>query len=340
MIRSCILLSTLLLLPALAQAEEPAAPADDAASQPTRVEMVTSLGTIVLELDPVKAPITVDNFIRYARDGFYNGTIFHRVMKGFMIQGGGFTPEMDKKEEGLRPGIKNEWRNGLKNVRGAIAMARLGNQPDSATAQFFINVVDNPGLDQARDGAAYAVFGKVVEGMDVVDAIRNTPVVTHPKYPSPSPVVPAEPVIIKEVTVTTGFQTEPERLAAYVKKLEGELDKKARQTDSGLYVITLQEGEGESPTATQKVAVHYTGWLLDGTKFDSSHDHPGGQPTEFFLNRVIAGWREGVTLMKVGEKARLVIPSQLAYGTRGEPRANIPPHAPLTFEVELLRIVQ
>ena len=128
-----------------------------------RVTISTSLGDIVLELDGEKAPITVLNYVQYAQDGFYDGTVFHRVMSNFMIQGGGFTTEMDKKEEGLRPGITNEWTNGLKNVRGSIAMARLGNQPDSATAQFFINVVDNPGLDQARDGAAYAVFGQVVE---------------------------------------------------------------------------------------------------------------------------------------------------------------------------------
>ena len=133
--------------------------------------MKTSMGDIVIELNNEKAPITVKNFLSYADTEFYDGTIFHRVMDGFMIQGGGMMPDMTKKK--TRPGIKNEWTNGLKNKRGSIAMARVGGQPDSATSQFFINVKDNPLLDRPRDGAAYAVFAKVVAGMDVVDRIRK-----------------------------------------------------------------------------------------------------------------------------------------------------------------------
>ena len=143
-----------------------------------RVKMETTLGDIVLELDAEKAPISTLNFIQYAQDKYYDGTIFHRVMAGFMIQGGGFTVDQ-KKTEGLREGIKNEWKNELKNRRGTIAMARMGGRPDSATAQFFINVVDNASLNQARDGAAYAVFGKVVEGMETVDKIRDVAVEWH-----------------------------------------------------------------------------------------------------------------------------------------------------------------
>lgn len=136
------------------------------------IEMKTSAGTITLALDPKKAPVSAANFADYVRKGHYDGTIFHRVIDGFMIQGGGFTPDMKQKR--TRPGIANEWRNGLKNRRGTIAMARLGGKPDSATAQFFINVKDNAFLDQPQsDGAAYAVFGKVVEGMDVVDRIKG-----------------------------------------------------------------------------------------------------------------------------------------------------------------------
>ena len=135
------------------------------------VIMDTSLGDIKVELDPVKAPVTVKNFLEYVDDGFYDGTIFHRVISNFMIQGGGFQPGM--KQKANKGSIKNESANGLANKRGAIAMART-NVPDSATSQFFINVKDNDFLDKAKsqDGVGYCVFGKVVEGMDVVDKIK------------------------------------------------------------------------------------------------------------------------------------------------------------------------
>jgi len=133
----------------------------------------TSLGVIEIELDRGEAPVTVDNFVAYVEEGFYDGLVFHRVIRGFMIQGGGFQPDGTWKE-GHDP-IGNEARNGLKNERGAIAMARTSD-PDSATSQFFINTVKNRGLDYPNpDGHGYAVFGRVVEGMDVVDAIELTP---------------------------------------------------------------------------------------------------------------------------------------------------------------------
>ena len=138
------------------------------------VKLSTTEGDIRIELDAQKAPKSVDNFIKYVKAGHYNGTIFHRVIEGFMIQGGGFTPKMEQKP--TRPPIPLEAGNGLNNVRGTLAMARTGD-PNSATAQFFINVVDNPFLDaaNARDGKGYAVFGRVVEGMDIVDKIRIKP---------------------------------------------------------------------------------------------------------------------------------------------------------------------
>src|SRR6516164_2044748 len=135
------------------------------------VVMETSLGTIKLELYPDKAPVTAENFLAYVDEGFYDGTVFHRVIPNFMIQGGGMEPGMRQKK--TKPAIKNESANGLGNQRGTVAMART-NVPDSATAQFFINVTDNGFLDksQARDGVGYCVFGKVIEGLDVVDKIK------------------------------------------------------------------------------------------------------------------------------------------------------------------------
>ncbi|MCP4569495.1 MAG: peptidyl-prolyl cis-trans isomerase [FCB group bacterium] len=160
---------------------------------PVRVIMSTTLGDIVLELNAEKAPITVANFLNYADRGYFDGTIFHRVIAGFMIQGGGFTPDMVAKP--TDPGIENEWQNGLKNSLGSIAMARRGRQPNSGTSQFFINVKDNFSLDRPNDGAGYAVFGKVVEGMDVVEKIKMVKTTTVKGHGD----VPVEPVVIKKV---------------------------------------------------------------------------------------------------------------------------------------------
>ncbi len=141
-----------------------------------RVKLTTSKGVIVLELDPAKAPVTVENFLKYVKEGFYDGLIFHRVINGFMIQGGGMDKSMRQKP--TYPPIKNEADNGLKNDAYTVAMARTMD-PHSATAQFYINVVDNPNLNQTNkttaSGYGYAVFGKVVEGKDVVDAIKAVP---------------------------------------------------------------------------------------------------------------------------------------------------------------------
>jgi peptidyl-prolyl cis-trans isomerase A (cyclophilin A) len=156
-----------------------------------RVALETSDGTIVLELAATKAPRTVENFLAYVASGHYDATVFHRVIPTFMIQGGGFTADM--KEKPARAPIPLESQNGLKNERGTVAMARRGD-PNSATAQFFINVVDNPRLDHpSPDGHGYAVFGKVVEGMDVVDRIRAVPTGSR----GPHQHVPLTPVTIK-----------------------------------------------------------------------------------------------------------------------------------------------
>jgi cyclophilin family peptidyl-prolyl cis-trans isomerase len=182
--------------------EEPApAPEKKAAPQAKKsapagnpvVVMETSKGTIKIELYPDKAPETVANFLRYVDDGFYNGTIFHRVIKGFMIQGGGMTPDMNEKM--TRAPIKNESANGLANLRGTIAMARTGD-PHSATSQFFINHVTNIPLNRGeRDEWGYCVFGKVVDGIGVVDAITEVPTGTKGEHRN----VPKEPVVIKSV---------------------------------------------------------------------------------------------------------------------------------------------
>jgi peptidyl-prolyl cis-trans isomerase A (cyclophilin A) len=160
-----------------------------------RVKLATSMGDVTIELDAAKAPVTVENFLAYVKAGHYNGTVFHRVISNFMIQGGGMGPDL--KEKTTRAPIKLESQNGLKNLRGAVAMARTG-VPDSATSQFFINVVDNPRLDYPSfDGHGYAVFGRVIDGMDVVDKIKEVAVGNQ----GPHQNVPTAPVVIRSAAV-------------------------------------------------------------------------------------------------------------------------------------------
>ncbi|HVP10814.1 MAG TPA: peptidylprolyl isomerase [Phycisphaerae bacterium] len=330
------------------------------------VKMTTSMGDMILELNQEKAPITVQNFLSYADEGFYNGTIFHRVIPNFVIQGGGYDADLNQKP--AKAGIKNEWQNGLKNLRGTLAMARMPMQPDSATSQFFINVKDNPQLDTPRDGAGYAVFGKVIQGMDVVDKIKAVPTAKKEAQSKDSkeaaPVtmtdVPVEPVVIKSVvraepdTVKDAieaaraaeaeeakkkmeaFRTDWNKGTEFIKGRGVDVTKGAT-TPTGLWYVDVAPGSGEAPKLTDRVKVHYTGWLVDGTKFDSSVDR--GQPFEFTVGRgVIKGWTEGVSTMKVGGRRYLLIPPELAYGVAGSP-PKIPPSAVLVFEIELLGIV-
>ncbi len=181
------------------------------AQNPT-VEIKTNQGTITVELFKDKAPVSVENFLKYVDKKFYDGTVFHRVMSTFMIQGGGFAKKDDGKHEQkeVNAPIKNEADNGLKNDRGTLAMART-NAPDSATSQFFINVVDNAGLNKPRpDGAGYAVFGKVTAGLEVVDKIKAVPVATKPLmarggdgalHEAPMQNVPVTDVVIESITL-------------------------------------------------------------------------------------------------------------------------------------------
>jgi peptidyl-prolyl cis-trans isomerase A (cyclophilin A) len=184
------MMKVLLILALVAAVASPAVAANP------RVKLETTKGTIVIELEPAKASITVGNFLDYVKEGFYDGTIFHRVIPNFMIQGGGFTAKMEHKS--TRKPIVNESSNGLANARGTIAMARTSD-PNSASSQFFINLVNNSFLDKANasDGVGYCVFGKVVEGMKVVDAIAAVP--TGDVGPNQN--VPLQPIVITKATV-------------------------------------------------------------------------------------------------------------------------------------------
>jgi cyclophilin family peptidyl-prolyl cis-trans isomerase len=174
------------------------------AAEGSRVRLETTMGNITLALETEKAPRSVENFLGYVRSGFYDGTLFHRVIGGFMIQGGGFTEDFDRK--GTEAPIPNEANNGLKNLRGTLSMARTSD-PHSATSQFFINVADNQALDHkgtTNRGWGYAVFGRVVEGMEVVDQIRNVPTTMKGAYRD----VPVTPVVITRAVVESAKSTE------------------------------------------------------------------------------------------------------------------------------------
>jgi peptidyl-prolyl cis-trans isomerase A (cyclophilin A) len=174
---------------------DPKPAAAEAPQATPQVAFKTSMGDIVVELDHDKAPKTVDNFLQYVKSGYYKGTIFHRVIDGFMIQGGGFDEKL--KQKPTRPPVKNESQNGLPNNTYTIAMARTAN-PDSATSQFFINVADNEVLNfPGRDGAGYTVFGKVVQGQEVVDKIKGVLVDDKGMFQN----IPVIPVVVKSATI-------------------------------------------------------------------------------------------------------------------------------------------
>jgi len=320
------------------------------------VKLATTMGDIYIELDRFHAPISTQNFLDYVESEHYNGTIFHRVMSGFMIQGGGF--DKDMKQKPVRAGIKNEWKNGLTNKRGSIAMARIGGQADSGTSQFFINVVDNDALNIPRDGAAYAVFGKVIKGMDVVDRIKAVPVQDMGGHQA----VPLEPVVITKATRLNPKDDEiraeiaKERLAEEqeakhladaaqkawddgmnIMRKQGCDPAKGTKSASGLWQYDVQVGTGATPAISDRVKVHCTGWLVDGKKFYSTRDQ--GEPLVHPVNQFIKGWTEGLLTMKVGGKRMFLIPPELGYGARGMPPA-IPANATLVFEMELLDIVK
>lgn len=199
-----LLLGPIAAAPAFAQAPPRQAgglapPPVQLATAGPRVALETSMGRIVLELYPEKAPRTVANFLAYVKDGHYNGTIFHRVIGDFLVQGGAYTPDMQQKPE--RSPVDNESNNGLSNLRGTLAAARRPSESTSATAQFFINTVDNRQLDYRGEAnpalAGFCVFGRVIEGMEIVDRIRVVPTGARPPFAAD---VPVSPVLIERAT--------------------------------------------------------------------------------------------------------------------------------------------
>ena len=293
-----------------------------------KAEIQTSKGQIVINLEFEKTPMTVANFVALSEKGFYNGLKFHRVIADFMIQGG--CPDGTGRGG---PGYKfpDEFHPDLRHSGpGILSMANSG--PGTNGSQFFITHKDTPWLDNN-----HTVFGQVVSGQDVVDAIAENDIME-------SVTIIREGKTAEDFDAAKVFEDKQEYYVQLeqekIKKQEEELKAlvaNATTTSSGLSYIIEKEGSGPKPQSGQIVSVHYAGYLTNGKKFDSSFDR--NAPIEFPIgaNRVIKGWDEGIMLLNVGTRAKLIIPPQLGYGSRGAGGV-IPPNATLIFDVELLEI--
>jgi len=312
-------------------------------------ELQTDKGDILLQLRPDKAPVTVANFVTlaegtnpYVKDDykgkhFYDGLTFHRVVSkatgaknDFVIQGG---DPLGNGQGGPGYQFKNEISD-LKHTKGALSMARE-NKPGTNGSQFFITLDATPFLD-----GQYSVFGYTVKGMDVVqkirkgDKIKKVTIIRKGKEAKKFDAVKVFNNYMKEKVAAE------EQKSAVKKKIADKLAAKkklAKKDESGLQILVEKKGTGRKPKAGEWVQVHYTGYLPDGTKFDSSVDR--GQPIKFQVGkgRVIAGWDKGIMQLKEGAKAILFIPPYLGYGERGAGGV-IPPNSDLVFEVELVKI--
>ena len=301
----------------------------------------TSKGDIYCALEFKKTPMTVGNFVGLAEgvikntakaDGvpYYDSLKFHRVIPNFMIQGG--CPLGTGTGD---PGYKfgDEFDETLKHTGpGILSMANAG--PGTNGSQFFITHVKTEWLD-----GKHTVFGHVIQGQAVVDSIKGNDVLKHlvilRKGKEAEEFDAAKTFEFEKANAGAKAEAKAKAEAEKMNKVLNETYGAAKTTASGLRYIIEKEGEGEAPKATSSVTVHYTGYLLNGNKFDSSVDR--GQPATFGLNQVIPGWTEGLQLLKPGGKAKLIIPANLGYGANGYPPV-IPPNSWLVFDVELIKV--
>lgn len=323
--------------------------------------MQTDKGDMYFKLTADKTPLTVENFLKYVDSGFYKGTIFHRVIDNFMVQGGGY--DINEQEKQNLPPVKNEAANGIKNNFGTIAMARTS-APHSATSQFFINVKDNDFLNHpGQDGYGYCAFGELVAGLETLNALKSVAV----RRGRLGQHVPVKQLVILDVRRVEandeGMLAMKERDDEKKKEIEEERERLRKErenikekmtalasaanggkelegmksTASGIKYVALKEGSGESAEKADTVRLHYSGRLGNGKEFDSSFAN--GNPVEFPLNRVIPGFSESIRLMREGGHCIFYIPHALAYGSKGAGAA-IPPNTDLVFEIKLIKIIK
>ncbi|MGD2110163.1 MAG: peptidylprolyl isomerase [Phycisphaerae bacterium] len=314
-----------------------------------RAELETTRGAIVIYLAVEEAPATVLRFVRYVKGGMYEGTIFHRVVAGSMIQGGGYTPDMKPREIPSSVNVPGTWQSGMSNERGTIALIRSAVGAGVPTAQFYINLADNLELDSTEYRGTFAVFGRVLEGMDAVEAIAQSPVGTHPDYAGGrSEVVPTEPIVIRSVTLRdvpheerlvelisqSGTALVQQDIDEVTERIESETGRPAVRTDTGLRYVVTAEGTGATPLQTDTVEFHYHGTLPDGTVFESTRDT---EPAVREVEALIPGLIEAFMGMKEHERRMLIVPPDLAFGETGVP-GRIPPDTVTIFDVELLSV--
>ena len=293
-----------------------------------KAHIKTNKGIISLNLFYDKAPITVANFVNLSNRGYYNNLSFHRVINDFMIQGG---CPLGTGTGGPGYEFKDEFHSELKHDKeGILSMANSG--PGTNGSQFFITHIETPWLDNK-----HTVFGNVIKGQDIVDKIEQNDIIE-------SITIIREGEKAEQFDAKNIFESELKRLNKIEQEKTAQLQKQidevlvnGLETSTGLQYTIIKEGTGVTPKTGDIVSVHYSGFLMDGTKFDSSYDR--NQPFEFPIGqqKVIAGWDEGIALLNIGAKAKLVIPPHLAYGKRGAGGV-IPPNATLIFDVELLNI--
>ena len=341
------------------------APVAPEAANPVIVTLETTKGDIVLELDPDLAPLTVENFLTYVKDGYYDGVVFHRVVPGELIQSGKYGTGMESRKDRWREPIPSEANNGLANMRGTIAMARK-DMPNTATAEFFINVSDNAGRLDNNPGktAGYTVFGRVIKGLTIVDEIAKADISTHPQVGAGQvKCVPKSEIAIRNASMKNlndlesvgelaaakrellDFQkrqrnkTETDWIDDFVKQTEEMYGLKFEETDDGWLYMDLAKGIGPEPIQGGGVQFAYTGKLLKGlTVFETNVNAPFLNYYE--LDRLIPGLRMALESMQVGGKRIAIIPPKLAFGEDGIPRGTnpIPPNATLVYDLELLDI--
>jgi len=312
-----------------------------------KIKIETTLGDMVFELDAQRAPGTVLYFMQNVFDKHYDGTVFHRVMKDTVIQAGTYTAKMVEKPKASRPPGKGMWNSPLTNKRGTIALLR-GSLSGGGVGEFFINVADNARLDEPRNKGLFAPFGKVVDGQEVIDRIRNVPVSTHPQYAAgKADVVPVDPVIIKSIQVLGSFnaahiqsvvqeQIEARKHAVEIKiaELEQQTGRKIVTAESGIQYIDLRIGNGPPVLITDTVMFNYEGSLADGSVFESTFV---SEPKVLPVSGLIEGLREGILTINEGGSRFVIVPPELGYGEAGIP-AIIPPDATLFYRIELLEI--
>ncbi len=328
-----------------------AAPALADESVPTlrpRVQFTTDMGDIVIRLNAEVTPLSVLNFLQYAEDGYYNDTIFHRV-KDNLIQGGGYTSDLQPKSRGLRATIPNESGRGLRNVRATVALYRNPIDHGSAQTQFFINLKDNPVLDRLRDGLGYAVIGEVIEGMDVVEKIAAVKVGANPAYAAGrSAVVPVDPISIrsakaldrldktKALEIAIDFEERAKNpLAFAIREIENRHGTQAEKTDSGLVVFDVVDGTGAFPVDENTVEIDFTAYLLGSTVAFDSATQRWGRPGKVVLKGLLPGLREAIGDMREGGRRIAIVPPAQAFGEAGMP-GKVPPNTTVIYDIKLL----